>query len=260
MVLVPGGLGFIGQNLKDRMPCETYDLKEGKDIRKPIMAKPHNKVVHLAVAGYKLANENPKLAVDTNITGTLNVLEYCRENDADIIFTSTQGVYGPKTGYTVSKMMGEQLCLMYSELYGIKSVILRLGNVYGPHMEEKTTVIPKFFRMAKKGLPLTIEGDGTQSRDFVYVGDVCNAIISAFDYKKSNIFDVCSDIKTSINELAEIINSIAGNDKIKYVPMPSYRKEGKFENGLGMKRTLKELHMPPPLNLREGLTKIQHLF
>lgn len=225
-VLVTGGDGFIGSNLQEKIDCLVYDLTREKDIRSPIKAPPKRKVVHLAaISGHKSCAEDPKLAFDTNVYGTYNVLEYARKNDANVVFASTCGVYGEKTEYSQTKIAGETLCETYSRLYDLNIVILRLANVYGPHSEHKNSVVAKFVRNAENGKPLTIEGDGTQTRDFIYVEDVCQAILKSLDYGESEAFDIGTGKETSINELANMIRDLFDDVEVRYVPLPEYRKE-----------------------------------
>jgi nucleoside-diphosphate-sugar epimerase len=118
------------------------------------------------------------------------MLEACRKNSVDkFVFASSGAPLGeveppiheekvprPVSPYGASKLAGEAYCNAYYKTFGIKTVVLRFGNVYGPRSSHKTSVVAKFFKRALEGLPLEIYGDGTQTRDFIYVEDLCNAI------------------------------------------------------------------------------------
>lgn len=181
--------------------------------------------------------ENPTGAVRTNIQGTCNVLQAARSvGTKRIIFSSSSSVYGLKSSipskesdivdclnvYSVSKYTGEQLCKIYSELYGMETVCLRYFNVYGPRQPLKgqyAPVVGLFLRQYANGEPLTVVGDGNQRRDFTHVSDVVAANISFANIKESGwlqeeskhwkwnwgeVFNVGTGINYSINEIASL--------------------------------------------------------
>jgi len=179
-------------------------------------------VVHLAaISGLENCRRNPNEAVSTNVYGTYNVLELARKLDLRVVFTSSAAVYGtplrtpvaenhplrPMNFYGVTKLAGECLMHAYHDVYGLETVVLRLGNVYGVGVFTRwRTVVPRFVRQALEGKPLTVYGDGWQTRDFIHVLDVVEAIRLVLRADRRLVaeetFNVASGKPTSINMLA----------------------------------------------------------
>ncbi len=180
------------------------------------------------------AIENPLLAVRTNTLGTATVLQCSREAKVKrVMYSSTSSGYGRKNTpplyeempddclnpYSVSKVSGEKLCKMYSDLFGLDTAIFRYFNVYGPREPLKghyAPVVGLFLRQAKAGQPLTIVGDGEQRRDFTHVDDVVAANIKAMLCKQNldgTLFNVGTGTNYSVLELARMIS-----DTIKFIP------------------------------------------
>ena len=184
------------------------------------------------------AIENPLLAVRTNTLGTATVLQCAREaNVKRVMYSSTSSGYGLKNTppldenmpddclnpYSVSKVSGEKLCKMYTDLFGIDTVIFRYFNVYGPREPLKgpyAPVVGLFLRQKSFGQPLTIVGDGTQRRDFTHVDDVVNANILAMQHKNEffdkpygQVYNVGTGKNHSVLELARMIS-----DEVKFIP------------------------------------------
>ncbi len=243
--IVTGGSGFIGsyivrELIKKGHEVIIYDLKHGKsDIRKlddlvKISQGCHG-IFHLAaIASIPYSIENPKETFDVNFTGTLNILEAARINKIKrVVFSSSSAVYGvqkkfpaketdpcnPQNPYAIQKYMGEKLCSMYSKLYDVETVCLRYFNVFGKGQSAEGAyagVIPKFLLLKSKGEPLSIVGDGKQTRDFIHVTDVVNANLKAMFGPKSlsgEVFNIGSGIETSVNKIADIF----GGEK-RYIP------------------------------------------
>ena len=203
------------------------------------------------------AIENPLLAVRTNTLGTATVLQCSREAGIKrVMYSSTSSAYGLKNDppleedmpddclnpYSVSKVSGEKLCKMYTDLFGLNTVIFRYFNVYGPREPIKgpyAPVVGLFLRQKSFDQPLTIVGDGTQRRDFTHVDDVVNANIVAMRYEDSyhenltygKVYNVGTGKNHSVLELARMISdhvrfiparigesyiTLANNDKIRY--------------------------------------------
>lgn len=267
--LIVGGSGFVGTNMtniiehsvifdlvKSASPLSFIkgDVRSSEDIAR---CPPTNGVVHLAArTGHRVCEEKPQEAFDVNVRGTENVLEYCRKHDVPLVFASTCGVYGAFTQYTETKMIAEGLIFKHSQVYDLPHVVLRFANIYGPHMEDKSSVIPTFIRQAESGENLTVEGDGTQTRDFVHVRDVCRTIVNALEYGKSSLFNVGTGVEVSINRLAKIISE-KYDVGVKHVDMPSWRgdKEGCMtqSNGLPIEKTVEEINPDGFRSLEEGL-------
>ncbi|MGD9037912.1 MAG: SDR family NAD(P)-dependent oxidoreductase [Syntrophobacterales bacterium] len=195
-------------------------------------------VIHLAALWLLQCYEYPRAAFDVNIRGTFNVLEACVNHNVErLIYSSSASVYGDAveepmteehpynnwTFYGATKIAGEHMFKAYHQRYGLKGIGLRYMNVYGPRQDYKGTYIAVMMRMLDnldKGLAPVIFGDGTQSYDFIYVGDAARANVCAL---KSDVpfgfYNVGRGIKTSIKELAELILKITdSNLPIQFEP------------------------------------------
>ncbi len=231
-------------------------------------------VFHLAAeARIQPSLTNPLLTVRTNSVGTTTVLQCAREAGVKrVIYSSTSSAYGRKhylnnfwwkgltedmeddclTPYSVSKVSGEKMCKMYSELFGLDTAILRYFNVYGerePTKGQYAPVIGKFLRQVALGEPMTIVGDGEQRRDFTYIKDVVDANILCMKCEGElggEMFNIGTGKNYSINEIANLISS-KPEDKV-YIPerkgesRVTLANRSKAENILGWfpKRNLEE--------------------
>ena len=239
--LVTGGAGFVGTNLIKRLlndghkvisldnystgfekneqdGCDYSDI----DLRKPFEL-PMSKidvVFHMAaLARIQPSIKNPSETLKNNFESTLNVLEYARRNNIPVIYAGSSskhhGLYG--SPYAWSKYSGEQLCKLYSEVYGLNTSICRFYNVYGPHHIRSgayATVLGIFENQYLNNEPLTITGNGKQRRDFTHIDDIVDGLIRCVDKKhKAEEFELGSGINYSINEIAELFNH-----KTKYIP------------------------------------------
>ncbi len=258
--LVTGGAGFIGSNLVDRLlalghqvividneSAETnakfYWNDETENYKVDItdysaiawIFSGVDYVFHTAAqARVQPSIEVPGLSIQTNVLGTLNVLEASRQaNVKRVIYSMTSSVYGTAASipnietqsqnclspYAVSKYSGELLCSVYSHLYNLDTVSLRYFNVYGsrePSSGQYAPVVSKFINQHKAGDFLTIVGDGEQRRDFTNIKDVVEANIAAMEYKdklNGEPINIGSGRNFSINELAQLISN-----KYQYLP------------------------------------------
>jgi UDP-glucose 4-epimerase len=212
--------------------CGIRPLFEGVDF-----------VFHLAAESrIQPAIENPLLCFQTNAYGTGVVLQCARESGVKkVIYSSTSSAYGLKNEpplvetmpddclnpYSVAKVAGEKMCKMYTDLFGLPTVIFRYFNVYGPREPLKgayAPVVGLFLRQKKAGEPMTIVGDGTQRRDFTHVVDVVDANIRAMDYNGNmhgTVFNVGTGKNNSVLELARMIG-----DNVQFIPpRPAETKE-----------------------------------
>ena len=179
-------------------------------------------IVHLAAnTGVGPSVENPRLDCTTNIIGTFNYLEACRHNSINkFVFASSGAPIGdctppiheelachPISPYGASKLAGEGYCSAYHKSYGIETVALRFGNAYGPGLGHKNSIVAKFIRQAMNGEVLEIYGDGSQTRDFIYVDDITEAIISASILQGvgGEVFQIATNRETTVLELAELL-------------------------------------------------------
>ena len=266
-ILVTGGAGFIGSHLVDRLIeldhqvividnlsadnekfyfndnaiYHKLDISDYDSTHK--LYENIDYVFHMAAESrLRSAIANPINTVIKNSVGTCTVLECCRNyNVKKIIFSSTSSIYGnnkfpnnelqpsdPLNPYSVSKLSGEHLCKMYTDLYGLKTIIFRYFNVFGerePRKGNYATVIGTFLRQRGEGINLTIVGDGLQRRDFVHVSDIVNVNILAMnknidDNQYGKIYNVGLEKNISVLEIAE---SISNN--YEFIPF----REGEME-------------------------------
>jgi nucleoside-diphosphate-sugar epimerase len=217
--------------------------------------------------------ENPIESHKVNIDGALNVLYASYKNRVKrLIFASSSAVYGdikklplkenitpnPISPYGLHKLIGEYYCKLFSNLYNLETVCLRYFNVYGPRMDPNgpyALVIGKFLKLRKENKPLTIYGDGKQTRDFIYVDDVVKANILAMKSKKvgrGEVINICSRKNYSINYIAKLI----GGRKI-YLPA----RKGEMKHTLGDNSLAKKLlGWKPEISLEEGIKKCEDIF
>ena len=184
--------------------------------------------------------EDPFETTEVNVMGTLNCLMAARQAEVRrVVYSSSSSVYGnaervptseehrcdPRSPYAASKLAGEVYCRVFAELYPLEAVSLRYFNVFGPRQDlhsEYAAVIPKFITRALAGLPLTIHGDGHQTRDFTFVGDVVEANLLAMDIEgvSGQIFNIACGRQISIMELAEVLGELLGAELLTEFARP----------------------------------------
>ena len=210
---------------------------------------------------------------NVNVTGTLNVLQAAREaNVAKFIYSSSSSIYGdqdthimnenmipnPSSPYALQKLMGEQYTTMFANLFGMKNVSLGYFNVYGPRQSEGaySLVIGRFQSMKEAGEPLTVYGDGEQTRAYTYIGDVVSANILAAQANlrsgENLILNIGTSTETSVNEIAIKI----GGEIVYISPNPRGKYEERHKTADYMKaKSL--LGWEPTVSLDEGLRILQ---
>ncbi|RME60568.1 NAD-dependent epimerase/dehydratase family protein [Candidatus Parcubacteria bacterium] len=192
---------------------EELALKVTKDI---------DVIVHLAAnTGVAPSVKDPRKDCVTNVIGTLNYLEGARRNGVKrFVFASSGAPLGeqepplheemaphPVSPYGASKLAGEGYCSAYYRTFGVETVVLRFGNVYGPGSGHKNSVVAKFIKQALAGETLEIYGDGTQTRDFIYIDDQVRAIRLAAtkDGVGGEIFQIATNQETTVQEMLEVL-------------------------------------------------------
>jgi UDP-glucose 4-epimerase len=240
--LVTGGAGFIGSNLVDALVERGDDVvvidnfASGKrenlnpaaelrehDIRQPFETDA-DVVFHLAAqADVQTSMKRPGYDAEVNVVGTVNVLEAA--GDAQVIFASSGGAgYGecpgpvdesfpfePLSPYGIAKKCGEEYLAGWNRIHGTRHVALRFGNVYGPRQDSglEGGVVSIFLERMAKGEPTTIYGDGGQTRDFVYVGDIVSALLTTVG-GDGGPFNIGTGRETSVRELHAACARVAG--------------------------------------------------
>lgn len=189
-------------------------------------------VVHLAArAGVRPSLAEPRLYYETNVTGTLNLLELAREHQIrQFVFGSSSSVYGvnckmpfaesdnvqrPISPYAATKAAGELMCHTYSHLYGIRTVGLRFFTVYGAR-QRPDLAIHKFCRLIAEGRPIQVFGDGTTRRDYTYIDDIIQGVRAAMDYDGSmhEVFNLGESETTELSRLIELIEDALGKKAV----------------------------------------------
>ncbi|MFA4641042.1 SDR family oxidoreductase [Pyrococcus kukulkanii] len=290
LIIVTGGAGFIGSHIAETL-AEDNDvvvidnLYSGKIENVPENVKFINADVRdfeaiadiIREADY-VFHEAAQISVDesvkdpvfteeVNVIGTLNVLMALAEGNGKLIFASSAAVYGdnpnlplkesetlsPISPYGVTKLAGEHYCRVFYEIYGVPTVVLRYFNVYGPRQSSAYAgVISIFMRNAIKNEPLTIFGDGKQTRDFIYVKDVVEVNLLVAQKKKAEgeIFNVATGKETTVLELAlKIIDLSGSSSSIVFAPP----RPGDIRRSVADISKLKKLGFSPKYTLEEGL-------
>lgn len=286
-VLVTGGCGFIGANLvrvlldlgsqvrvlddlssgrKEDLNGLTAEVSVG-DIRDQHTVRRALDgvlvVVHLAAhGGVAPSVQDPRHNYSVNVHGTLNLLLAAKDAGVErFIFASSNAVFGdveppvdetkptaPLSPYGASKLAAEAYCLAFHRTYDLATCSLRFGHVYGPYADRKTSVVAAFLKNLLMGQQLVVYGDGEQTRDFVFVDDLCRAIILAGERDSAGqLFQIASGKEFTINYLAEILCSLAGVDRSQIVhatPRPAeayrlYARIDKARQGLGFEATVR---------------------
>ena len=250
--IVTGGAGFIGSHVVDALVAQGAEvavvdsLVHGaqdnvatgaelhvRDIREPLddvfdAVRPEA-VLHLAAqADVRVSVERPVEDADVNVLGTVRILESARKHGAQVVFSSTGGaIYGdcttsapedspcePLSPYGTAKLAAEEYLRAYNRLYGTRHIALRYGNVYGPRQDPhgEAGVVAIFLGALARGEQARIFGDGMQTRDYVYVGDVARATLAALGHE-GGVFNVGTGRETSVAELYELCARVAGSDR-----------------------------------------------
>lgn len=234
-------------------------------------------VFHLAAqADVQQSILNPGQDMEINAGGTLNLLEACRQAGVHkFVFASTSGVYGntdknpleetdaaaPISFYGLSKFCAEHYIRLYGQLFGVDWTVLRFANVYGPGQTSKGEggVVSIFMEKLRQGHPLTINGDGEQTRDFVYVKDVVSALLAAGNAGERDIFHVSTGKATSVNRLIALLRQQHGQE-FEILHRPA--KDGDIRDScLSSAKIRGSLNWMPAVTMEEGLRETyRHFF
>ena len=228
-------------------------------------------IVHLAArAGVRPSLANPKLYEETNIRGTLNLLEYAKKFGVrQFVFGSSSSVYGnnctvpfsenervnqPVSPYAMTKATGELLCHTYSHLYGLRCVCLRFFTVYGAR-QRPDLAIHKFSQLLSVNKPIPVFGDGRTIRDYTYIDDIISGIRAAIDYDKTDfeIFNLGESQTVELNYLIKLLEDSFGKKaKIKHLPM---QPGDVLRTYADIKKAKRLLGYDPQTPIEEGIGK-----
>jgi len=233
---------------------------------------------HAALVSVPQSFDNPHAVHRVNVEGSLNLLEASRRYDIDrFIYASSSSVYGrtsdrpvhedatlkPMSPYAVSKLAAEEYCRTYWRAYGLATVSLRYFNVYGPRQTGGTYsgVISVFAKALSRGEPLIINGDGNQTRDFIYVDDVVQANLNALKARRieGEVLNIGTGKAASINELSTVMLRLTGHQdaKVKHAPM----RQGDIPHSCAdITRAVSRLRYKPKTRLQEGIQQVLEFF
>jgi len=259
-------------NLPNGVIFNRIDVNDFESMVGFLKSNEIDSVVHLAAqVSVEKSIGKPLVDFSANVMGTLNLLEACRQAEVPrVVYASTAAVYGnpvnvpltesdetiPISPYGVSKLTAEKYVMLYNSLYGFENSSLRLFNVYGPGQDPHSPysgVISKFINWAARGETLMVLGDGNQTRDFVFVEDVCNAFELALSKNKKDIFNIGSGTPISINELAKAVIELSHSDSKVVHEAP---REGDILHSLSdISKAKKHLNFSPAFDIQQGLRK-----
>jgi UDP-glucuronate 4-epimerase len=212
----------IREHLEDsRYSIHEVDIRDRAALEQIFSNSNFDCVVHLAArAGVRPSLSEPQLYTETNINGTVNLVELARQHDIkQFVFGSSSSVYGinakvpfseddpirqPISPYAATKGAGELLCHTYSHLYGLRCICLRFFTVYGPR-QRPDLAIHKFAKLISQHKPIPVFGDGTTRRDYTYIDDIIDGVTAAIDYDRSN-YEVINLGESRTVELRELIS------------------------------------------------------
>jgi UDP-glucose 4-epimerase len=293
--VVTGGAGFIGSHVVDALLARgdevhvVDDLSTGKreyvaagaelheaDIRRDV-DRVFDEVApelcfHLAAqADVRVSVERPDHDADVNVIGTLRVLEASRRHNTKIVFSSTGGaIYGecdgparedhprlPLAPYGVSKLAGEEYLAAYNRLYGSEHVSLRYGNVYGPHQDPKgeAGVVAIFMNRLRDGETPRIFGDGKQTRDYTYVGDIVAAnLVAAERGAPDGVYNIGTGTESSVLEVLNAVREAAGLSEDEAEPEFRPERLGELQrSSLDVAKAREQLGFTADTTLAEGM-------
>lgn len=298
--MVTGGCGFIGVNVGRHLAAAGYrtvafdDFSTGRpedahaagfadvvqgDIRDAdalaAAVRGAEAVVHLAAhTGVVGSVEDPRHDSDVNVAGTLNALLAARDGGAStFVFASSGAPLGsveppgheqlaarPLSPYGASKLAGEGYCSAFAGSYGLAATALRFTNVYGPFSYHKGSVVAHFMKRIMDGEPLVVYGDGTQTRDFLYVDDLCGAVLAVIALKPvGELFQLGTGTETSVVELVDHLVELFPDREInvRYEPARAGEIARSFSD---ISKAAAGISYKPVVGLAEGLARTRDWF
>jgi UDP-glucose 4-epimerase len=264
------------EEIRGRLEVDRADVRDADAMERLVSGR--DVVFHLAAqVSHVMSMSNPYPDIDINIKGTAVVLEACRKKNpgAVVVRSGTRGQYGPAVKlpvseetpsdprgiYEISQLSSEMICRTYTRIHGIRTVPLRLTNVYGPRGQMRHSqfgVVNWFVRLALEGRPIPIFGTGKILRDFLYVDDCVEALVAAAASPAAvgEILNVGHDRPSTFLEVAELLRDLVPGTRIEFTEFSPERKAqepGDFVSDITKIRRL--LGWEPRTGLREGLSR-----
>jgi len=266
-ILVTGHRGYIGSKLYYSLMDKGYqvlgiDLKEGRDILYHLPNERFDYVFHLAAfPKVEQSYYEPSDTFRNNAYATSVLLEWAKKHDVKrVVFSSSSAIYGngngPTSPYGLQKLISEQECKLYSQLYGLDTVCLRYFNVYSEDQVyggAYSTAISAWMQMIREDKPLRLDGDGEQTRDFIHVDDVVSVnifCIQQCERFNGAIFDVGGGKAFSLNYIRKIIDS---NHNVSWDRQPE--RKGDVKHSQADISMLKLIGWKPTISFQNGLQK-----
>lgn len=268
----------LAENLPPEAEFIEMDILDER-LKKVVAAGAFDAIVHLAAQTMvDISVKDPLFDARENLLGTVHVLEAARAaNVKRIVFASTAAAYGdvkeddlpvreaqptePMSFYGLSKLSVEKYLAMYHQLYGLEYVVLRFANVYGERQGDggEGGVISIFAKAMAEGRDITIYGDGEQTRDFVYAGDIAEGIVAALQTEEVNAaYNLSTQTETSLRELVSLLSEICGRE---IVPKYGAERDGDiYKSMLSNSRARRGLDWQPATTLAEGLRRTYEYF
>lgn len=231
---------------------------------------------HAAQMDVRKSVADPLFDADVNVAGTLNLLQNCVKHKVKkVLFASTGGaIYGeqdvhpcdethptrPLSPYGITKFTVEKYLFFYAVQYGLKHAIMRYANIYGPRQSPhgEAGVVAIFTSRLLDGQQPVINGDGTQTRDYTFVGDVVEANLAALEYPENDIFNVGTGIETDVNQLFAYINKHTGaNAQVKHGPAKAGEQQRSVITAAKAERLL---NFKPQISVEKGLALTVEFF
>jgi UDP-glucose 4-epimerase len=275
-IVVTGSKGFIGKQLCKKLLEKGYDVIEldlnlGDNVENWDSFENLDKfdyLIHLAARLFVPESfEKPRSFYKTNIMGTLNAIEACRLHNAKFVFLSSYAYGAPDylpideqhpvksfNPYSRSKIMGEDICKSYYADFGVKSIIYRPFNIYGPNQDPRF-LIPSIIEQAKQR-SITLK-DNRPKRDYIFIDDIISAILKALDYEpqSADVFNLASGKSYSVEEIVNFTKEIIGKE-IEVSYLNEHRPNEVLDTVATINKAKELLNWEPKINIEEGIKRI----
>lgn len=275
MLPLYGGNKFNLEEVQDQVEFVTGDIRDEELVKKLVVGKDF--IYNFAAqVSYIDSKDQPFLDLDINGRGHLIILEAVRHSaaQAKIFFSSSRLVYGkiltlpvkethptdPLSIYGIHKLLGEKYCRYYADTFGLHTVSVRIPNPYGPRQQmkhNKYSIVGWFIRQAMEGKKITVFGDGSQERDYLYVDDIVAAFLQLSEKgEKGEVYNVGTDERIRFVDMVDAVIASVGSGKKEHVPWPANYEKNETGNYVADTSKLEKLTgWKPQTKLAEGIAK-----